>query len=128
MDWRTLNQYNKELNGLSAIDWFKNGYAFQNAGNYKQAIEAYSRAIELDPNDAKAYSCRGIAYNNLGDHRQAIRDYDRAIELDPKYAWAYVGRGNAYFHRGDDEQAIRDYDRAISEGRSKSEAGGGVKL
>jgi tetratricopeptide (TPR) repeat protein len=62
MAWRALNQYDKEANGLSAIDWFEKGDAFQNAGNHKQAIEAYSKGIELDPNDAKAYYNRGVAY------------------------------------------------------------------
>ena len=90
MDWRTLNQYNKELNGLSAIDWFKNGYAFQNAGNYKQAIEAYSRAIELDPNDAWVYFNRGVAYDNLGDYQQAINDYKTAAKLGYKPAQDYL--------------------------------------
>jgi len=108
-----LSQYNKAINGLSATDWFQKGKAFENAGNHKQAIEANTRAIELDPKYAYAFNNRGTAYGNLGDHRQAIRDYNRAIELDPKDAAAYYNRAIAYGKIGDHRQEIRDYNRAI---------------
>jgi len=35
----------------------------------QKIIKAYSKAIELDPNDAKAYYNRGRAYQLLGDIR-----------------------------------------------------------
>jgi len=108
-----LTQYNKAINELSSIDWFKQGYAFQTAGNYKQAVEAYSRAIELDLKYVFAYSNRGVSYGILGDHRQAIKDYDKAIELDPKYPVAYNNRAVTYGNLGDHRQAIKDYDKAI---------------
>ena len=108
-----LSQYNKAINGLSATDWFQKGKAFENAGNHKQAIEANTRAIELDPKYAYAFNNRGNTYGNLGDYKQAIRDYDRAIELNPKDADAFNNRGTAYNDLGDHRQAIRDYNRAI---------------
>jgi tetratricopeptide (TPR) repeat protein len=108
-----LSQYNKAVNGLSATDWFEKGVALLNAGKSQDAIEAASRAIELDPKYAKAYLLRGAANDNLGDSRQAINYYDRAIELDPKYATAYSLRGAANNDLGDYRQAIEDYDRAI---------------
>jgi tetratricopeptide (TPR) repeat protein len=108
-----LSQYNKAVNALSAIDWFERGLASSTAGKYQEAIEAYSKAIELDPKDAMAYVARGFAYDNLGDDRQGIKDYDRAIELDPKLAVAYFARGVAYDNLEDYRQAIRDFDRAI---------------
>ena len=108
-----LTQYNKAINELSSIDWFKQGYAFQTAGNYKQAVEAYSRAIELDLKYVFAYSNRGVSYGILGDHRQAIKDYDKAIELDLQYAVAYSNRAVSYGNLGNYRQAIKDYDKAI---------------
>jgi tetratricopeptide (TPR) repeat protein len=108
-----LSQYNKAVNGLSAIDWFEKGVAFNDAGNHKQAIEAYSRAIELDPKYARAFIFRGIAYAFLGNYRQAIKDYDRAIELDPKDAYSWGARGTAYSALGDNRQGIKDFDKAI---------------
>ena len=103
-----LSQYNKAVNGLSAIDWFEKGVAFNDAGNHKQAIEAYSRAIELDPKYARAFIFRGIAYAFLGNYRQAIKDYDRAIELDPTHEKAFFSRGDAYMALGNNRRGIED--------------------
>jgi tetratricopeptide (TPR) repeat protein len=108
-----LGPYNEAVKRLSARDWFDKGYALGIAGRYQEAIEAYTKAIELDPNFALAYSDRSADYIYLGNHWQALRDCDRAIELDPKLAGAYINRGVAYENLGDYKQAIRNYDKAI---------------
>lgn len=108
-----LGEYNEAINRLSATDWFEKGYALGTAGRHQESMDAYTRAIELNPRYASAYSNRCLAYTNLGEHRQAIRDCDRAIELDPKFAAAYSNRGNAYCELGENRRAIRDYDKAI---------------
>ena len=46
---RPMQQKSKE-------QWFDEGSAFYNTGKYKEAIEAYNRAIELDPRYAYAYN------------------------------------------------------------------------
>jgi tetratricopeptide (TPR) repeat protein len=108
-----LGPYNEAVKGLSATDWFDKGYALGIAGRNQEAMEAFSRAIELSPKDAEAYSNRGAVYGKLGDHKQAIRDHDRAIELNPKLAAAYNNRGSAYADLGNHRRAIKDFDRAI---------------
>ncbi len=57
---------------------------------YQRAIEDYSRAIELDPNNAIAYSNRGLSYLRLEHRQQAKDDYSRSWELgrtDINAAW-----------------------------------------
>jgi tetratricopeptide (TPR) repeat protein len=89
------------------------GLAYSALGNYGQAIDDYSRAIEINPDDAKACNNRGVAYNGLSNYRQAIEDYSRAIEINPSYADAYNNRGTSYADLGNHRQAIEDYGRAI---------------
>jgi tetratricopeptide (TPR) repeat protein len=48
---------------------------------YEKAVEAWSKAIELNPKYNSAYGNRGIAKARLGDHIGAIKDFDKAIEL-----------------------------------------------
>ncbi len=79
----------------------------------KDSIYYYDQAIELDPNDARAYYNRGNSKSELGDYKDAIADYDQAIELDPNNAMAYNNRGNSKSDLGDEEGAIADYDQAI---------------
>jgi tetratricopeptide (TPR) repeat protein len=106
-------QYKAAVNRLSATDWFNKGLASGTSAKHQEAMEAFSKAVELDSKYAWAYMNRGIAYGKLGDYRQAIRDYDRVIQLDTKYAAAYSNRGVAYGKLGDYRQAIRDFERAI---------------
>ena len=80
---------------------------------YGQAIEYYTEAIRLDPNDAIAHRSRGVAYTETGDYDRAIADYSEAIRLDPEYADAYHNRGVAYRKIGDYDRAIADYSEAI---------------
>ena len=112
-DTKKQGQYNEAVNRLSATDWFEKGYAHNEAKEYQDAVNAYTRAIELNPKDAKAYNNRGNAYNRLGNYQQAIANYNRAIKLDPKLAMAYNNRGIAYKNLGNYNQAIADYTKAI---------------
>ena len=89
------------------------GVTYNNEGDYDNAIIAFTKAIELDPNFALAYGNRSWVYIKLGQYEQAIADCTKAIELNPNLALAYNNRGWAYTELGQYEQAIADYNRAI---------------
>ena len=55
------------------------GYAARKKGDYKQAIEFYSQALEVMPNHFKALFNRGFAYDKIGEFDKAIKDYSCAI-------------------------------------------------
>ena len=53
--------------------------------HYIQAIEHYTRAIELNPNNAVFYSNRAITHTKLENFGSAIMDATTALEIDPKF-------------------------------------------
>jgi len=53
-------------------------------GNHQAAIQDYSNAIELQPNDGANFAARGQVHFQMGDYPAALQDYNRAIELNPK--------------------------------------------
>ncbi len=55
-----------------------------NAEDYGGAIADCSRAIELDPNNAYAWTLRAVAKQDNHDLDGAMADIDHALELDPK--------------------------------------------
>jgi tetratricopeptide (TPR) repeat protein len=92
----------------------------------KDAIDDFTKIVEINPKDAKAYNARGLAYSHDTEDRveKAIADFTRAIEINPKYAEAYINRGHAYSwlskyyaYRGDRKEvankAIADFTQAI---------------
>ena len=95
-------------------EWvFQQGNFLLMLGQTDRAIEAYSHAIELNPNDADAYNNRGVVYRGKGDYDRAIADYNKAIQLNPGYADAYNNRGVAYQSKGDFDSAVEDYSEAL---------------
>ncbi len=101
---------------LSANEYSSKGNAELKAGQYSEAIQSYTEAIELGPDDPVAFYNRGICYALLKDHQSANRDFTKAIELKSDYASAFFKRGLTYRLLKDDQSAIRDYTKAIELG------------
>ena len=81
---------------------------------YEKSIEHYTKAIELKPDYANAYSNRGNVYSARNDYDRAISDFNTAIQLKPNFAEFYSNRGIAYQKKGDNDRAIADHNKAIA--------------
>ena len=69
------------------------------AGDFKGAIENYTKCIALEPNLAEAYHNRAMAKTNLKDFQGAILDHDKAISIDSTKADYFYNRARAkYFY------------------------------
>ena len=60
---------------------------------FKEAVEAYNKAISLKPDYADAYYNLGNALKEQGKLEDAIKAYKKAISLKPDYAEAYYNIG-----------------------------------
>ena len=103
------------------MSWIEKGYAFAVAGQYKEAIEAFNKAIEEDPKDEKAYYNRGAIHGSLGNYNEAISDFEKTIELNPKYEKAFYSRGIAYLRLGNKKEAAADLKIAVELGYKQAE-------
>ena len=123
-----------------AIDFFARAMDFMTIRNYKNAIEDFTRAIELTPDFVPAYFMRAIAKNKLAilerdqapaevnspeeftpanaklqaELREIISDYDKVIELSPQMAFAYYNKGVVLAEAGDNTSALSLFSTAIS--------------
>jgi len=84
------------------------GNTFLSQGEYNKAIAAFSDAIHVDPNQARAYYGRGLALGATRKFDEAIADYSEAIRLDPTLAPAYQSRGKAHLEKRNADQALAD--------------------
>ena len=53
---------------------------------YDSAINEFTEAIRIDPQNATAYFKRAISHQEMGNQEQADADYAEAIRLDPSLA------------------------------------------
>ena len=74
---------------------------------------AANKAVELNPEDYKAYSNRAALYNERREADLAIQDLNRAIELNPDNAELYTRRGEVYLEMDKTDLAILDYNTVI---------------
>lgn len=67
----------------TAAAWNDMGNGYASLLRWDAAIDAYTRAIALEPGYARAYFNRGKAYAALKQYDQAIADYEQAVAIDP---------------------------------------------
>jgi Flp pilus assembly protein TadD len=52
-------------------------------GLWKEAVYRWSRAVELDPDSARARNNLAVAHEQMGQFDEANLQYERALELEP---------------------------------------------
>ena len=61
--------------------------------DYEAAIQAYNKALTINPNDLETYESRAIAYFFKENYKKAIEDINKAIELNRNRVESYQTRG-----------------------------------
>ncbi len=97
----------------TAGECLQDGNDFLREGYFDEAIIQYTRALDINPNLAKAYNNRGVAYAHEGSLSRAIADFTMALANNFKDAEAFNNRGQAYASTGNFTQALADYTQAI---------------
>lgn len=82
-------------------------------GKVIEAIDMYSKALEINPENADIYSDRGVAHLHNMDKKNCFADLNKAISLQPNYAYRYAAMAFAKNNFGDLEGAIVDYQKAV---------------
>jgi tetratricopeptide (TPR) repeat protein len=97
-----------------AETWFQQGLDLEEAGApVEEAIEAYLKALELNPGAAGALVNLGTIYYRQRNFIDAETYYREAIEADPSYPLAQFNIGNLYDELGRTEDAEGHYKMAL---------------
>lgn len=106
---------NADVDTKSAHIWNDLGRTYYNKGNFDDAIYAYKKAIDFDPEFGRPYSNLAAIYLRQGLYTEAIPLYQRSVELlesDNEKAVSWNKLGNAYRRLGDYDKAIAAYHMA----------------
>ncbi|SMC60578.1 Tetratricopeptide repeat-containing protein [Desulfocicer vacuolatum DSM 3385] len=126
----TCNGYSESGSTL-----FDNGIAEFQKGRYQDAVFWFTKLIEQEPFNAKAYKNRGVARLSLQsydigrggiddksnhsnslyneEYIKALEDFNSALNLDPELEGIHSNMGVAWYYKGDYEKAIAEYGKEI---------------
>jgi len=104
----------------TGLDWKNRGNQLFKEGDTTQALQAYSKAIELEPDNAIYYSNRAAAYTYNNEFDKAVDDAIMATKKNASYAKGWVRLGVAEYSRGDYENAMQAFESAKENANSDS--------
>jgi len=79
---------------------------------YSEAIDIFSKAIELDPFWAEAWNKRATVLYLSGEFEKSQNDIDKVLELEKRHFGALAGQGLVNIHLKNYDKAIESYEKA----------------
>ena len=98
----------------SFIIWNVIGVTAYETGKLEDAINAYEKAIHINPNYAYAYNNLGLVLKDQGKLNKAILAIKKAKSLNPDYVDAYNNLGVILTEQCKFDEAIKILEKAIS--------------
>lgn len=95
------------------VTWFEAGNSAMQKGMHVQAVEFYSRAVDLKPDYTHAVYNRAGAYLALNKLRESLIDYKKAAEIDPFLVLAKYNAGVVLSKLGRRNEAILYFKKAL---------------
>ncbi|AVH69721.1 RNA polymerase sigma factor RpoD [Nostoc sp. 'Lobaria pulmonaria (5183) cyanobiont'] len=113
--YKQQSQGNQNYTGKTknAPNYVQKGLICYRDRDFLGAIENFTQALELNPNNAQLHYQRGLANTKGEFQKEAIEDFTQAINLNPQYIDAYYQRGHVHYSLGDNLKAIEDYSEII---------------
>jgi tetratricopeptide (TPR) repeat protein len=91
------------------------GNLYYDNARYKEAVDYYGRALEIDPSNANVRTDRGTSYWNLGQADAAIAEFNKSLAVDPNHAQTLFNLGVVHLHGKNDRDAARKaWERLLS--------------
>lgn len=104
----------------SAEDWYKKGRDLDRNGSYEEAVFAYNRAIELEPNNATPYiakvpSLNMLAFitNSQSKRNESLEAIEKALQTDTKNPSAWELKGSVLSQMKKYSESLEAFDKAI---------------
>ena len=88
------------------------GYVYAHNGDKRQAVAAFTRALERDPQMSTGYMNRGYVWNDLRMATNAEQDFRKALSLRPDYGEAHLGLAYSMLQLRRPQAALKEADLA----------------
>ncbi len=89
------------------------GSAAVNNNQLTDAINIFTKVIELDPNWAEAWNKRATVFYLVGQFQKSQDDIDKVLNLEKRHFGALAGQGLVNIQLKNFEKAIKSYQKAL---------------
>lgn len=109
------------LTRYEADEAYKQALDFYKKGDYDNALQQLSAAIEALPNSSEYYAARGLIYIEDAEYEQAEDDFTEALRLFAYEMLAHYGRGVIAYRRKQWDEALAHFTKAYHAGTDRPE-------
>eukprot|EP00640_Fibrocapsa_japonica_P000732 CAMPEP_0113937774 /NCGR_PEP_ID=MMETSP1339-20121228/4320_1 /TAXON_ID=94617 /ORGANISM="Fibrocapsa japonica" /LENGTH=572 /DNA_ID=CAMNT_0000940673 /DNA_START=71 /DNA_END=1789 /DNA_ORIENTATION=+ /assembly_acc=CAM_ASM_000762 len=99
---------------MSAEEFKAKGNEALKSKNYDEAIEMYTKAIDLDSSNHVFFSNRSAAHLSKGDASEALKDAESCIKLKPDWPKGHGRKGAALHSLHQYEEAVQAYQQGLA--------------
>ncbi|MFB2917865.1 trypsin-like peptidase domain-containing protein [Aerosakkonema funiforme] len=103
----------KPGNDAKETDWLNYGNRLWRLFYYKDAVEAFDKAIQINPDLAIAYYARGMALRDWGKYQEALSSFEEATQKKDKLYEAWRERSSLLLVLQRNDEALSSINRAI---------------
>ena len=112
-----------ELDSDFAETWWKvQASIYASQGNITATLEAYDRALEINPRLTDVWLLKGDTYMRQNQLEEAAASYEQALELNPNHTQAWRVLGSIYAQLGRPNEAIAALQRTLELAPDSSDA------
>ncbi len=105
----------------TSSEWLARGDGYFKDGRPQEALAAYDKALDINPDNLAVYASRGAAYFFTGDYEAAQQDFLKVVETNPHDAEGYSALGAVLAAQGFYEDALKVLNMALMLAPTKPE-------
>jgi len=114
-----IEQYSRILElkpktAICSIIYKHRGMAYFACSQYIEAIDDFSKTLDLDDKSYKAAYYRGVVRSVIKEYSLAIDDFTMSLSINPYQSYCLFRRGQAYYHIGDYPRALSDCENSLA--------------
>ena len=104
--------------------WIQLGNDYFDSRQHQKAIDAYGKALALNPNNPDVLTDQGVMYRDTGRFDEAIANFEKANKFDPKHIQSLYNLGVVWSNdKHDSAKASAAFNKVISIAPTSPQAG-----
>jgi tetratricopeptide (TPR) repeat protein len=96
------------------------GAVFQKQNDFNNALENYSKALEINKTNPNVFVYRGNLYYKKENYDKALSDFQKVLDLDPNNHVAQYNIGMCFFKQGEKLNACDAFHKACELGNKNA--------